>query len=523
MTWSCSIFFSVCSGLLWLVGMGALLAVWRRLTIQTQAIADAELGFPVAAGDTLVAERRKLLQDLQEAANPVYPTAEDCAQLTRVAEANRISVRLLGAVTQVLLVWGIAGTLWSLCDEIPHMEEFSLRALRQALRPGVAAVSGYWFLLALKVWMDGRYESLFTRLDALTLTRMMPELRRADALSSAQQRFQAQLASLPILAPWQLPSTGAALRRMEVWQDYLEVLLRVIARSRKALAVFSERRQAQAEALAQVSALWGNMVGQLPRLQLIAAGLGAQAEKLRLQLGKALPVMRESVKAAALPAIVQQATEAECSLTDAAERARAWSKMETAFTVRWPVVSESCEIYAKWRQQIELTESGLREGLESLAQVAASLDGRNRELADVMQKLQRGVQGLGKSSRALQEPVRLQSTAADTLIDLTDKVSGIRTMSQEIPEHGEQAGPLLHTETHETTEPSAGTLPLVVGDGVLPALPDESEEKPAFIPPPVSPPSPAMPPVATVPNAPQPKSERRGIWSSFFRWLNIED
>lgn len=507
---------------MFVVGLGALLAVWRRLTIQTQAVADAELGQPCAQ-DSLVSERRKLLQDLQEEVNPVYPTAEDCAHLTRAAEANRISVRLLGAVTQVLLVWGIAGTLWSLCDEIPHMEEFSLRALRQALRPGVAAVSGYWFLLALKVWMDSRYECLFTRLDALTLTRMIPELRREDAMQAARLHFHTQLAAFPTLPPWTLPLPAAVLKRMEVWQDYLEVLLRVMARSRKALAVFSERRQAQAEALAQVTALWDNMAEQLPRLQLIAAGLGAQAEKQRLQLGKALPVMRESVKEAVLPVIVQQATEAERSLTEAAERARAWSKMETAFTVRWPVVSEACKIYAEWRRQIELTETGLREGLERLAQVVGTVDGKNRELAAAMQKLQRSALDLGKSCGTLQEPVRLQPSAADTLIDLADKVSGIRTLFQESPEHGEQAEPRLHTGTHETTEPSAVPLPSEVNDGGLPALPDEPEEEPAFIPPPVAPPSPSMPSVAPVPEPPQPKSERRGIWSSVLRWLNIED
>lgn len=504
------------------VGLGALLVVWRRLTIQTQAITDAELGLPFAQ-ESLVAERRKLLHDLQEEANPVYPTAEDCAHLTRAAEANLISVQLLGAVTQILLVWGIAGTLWSLCDEIPHMEEFSLRALRQALRPGVAAVSGYWFLLALKVWMDSRYERLFTRLDALTLTCMMPELRREEVMQSARRCFHTQLVTLPTLAPWTLPPTGAVLKRMEVWQEYLEILLRVMARSRKALAVFSERRQAQAEALAQVAALWDNMAEQLPRLQLIAAGLRVQAEKLRLQLDKALPVMRESVKVAALPAIVQQATEAERSLTEAAERARAWSKMETAFTVRWPVVSEACKIYAEWRRQIELTEVGLREGLERLAQVAGTLDGRNRELADAMQKLQHGALDLGKSCRALQEHVRTQPAAADTLIDLADKVSGIRTPFQESPEHGEQTKPLLHTVTHETTEPSAVPLPSEVDTGGQTAIFDEPEEETAFIPHPAAPPSPSMPSVAPVPEPPQPKSERRGIWSSFFRWLNIED
>lgn len=522
MPFSCANFFTLLACLMFVVGLGALLAVWRRLTIQTQAIADAEQGLPFAQ-ESLVSERRKLLQDLQEAANPVYPTAEDCAHLTRAAEANRISVRVLGAVTQVLLVWGIAGTLWSLCDEIPHMEEFSLRALRLALRPGVAAVSGYWFLLALKVWMDSRYKSLFFRLDALTLTCLMPELRREEAMQSARLCFHTQLVALPTLAPWALPPTAAVLKRLEVWQEYLDALLRVMARSRKALAVFSARQRAQAESLAQVSALWGNMAEQLPRLQLIATGLGAQAGKLRLQLGKALPVMRESVKEAAPADIVQQAVGTERSLKEAAECARSWEGMETEFSNRWPSISDACDNYAKCRRQIELTETGLREGLERMAQDARSLAGGTRELAEAMQRLQQGVQEVNERCNELQVPVQEQQSVAGMHINLADKVSGIRTPFQESPEHGEQAESLLHTETHETTEPSVVPLPSEVDAGGQPALSDEPEEEPTFIPPPVAPPSPVMPPVAPIPEPPQPKSERRGIWSSFFRWLNIED
>lgn len=517
MMWSCSIFFSACSGLLWLVGMGALLAVCRRLSVQAHAAEDAAQALSLAPAGSLAAERWLLLRELQSAPFPVYPSAEDWVQLTRSAEGNRFSFRLLQTVTQVLLVWGICGTLWSLCDEIPQMEEFSLHALRQSLWPGVVAVSGYWVLLAAKNRVDTGYERLLNRLEELTLTRMMPKLRRADRVREAQRRFQEQVRALPTLEPLSLSDSAPMAERLGMWRKYLQELLAVMQRARKALAVLSERQQKQAEMLWRQVVVLRCVAAELRRVQLVAAGLQKEATVLGDMLRTALPDARRGGEVAeALKRLQRDAYETEAELVAAATRGSALPRMHQSLAEAWPSLSHSLGVLRQWRQQIESTEKDLHEGFDKMIQAGVSM----REQVSLLPE---AVSALLHNGRLCGEAVEQCHAFVERIAEAEETMALAAEQWQENMQAraAETAAPLPDEEPELPAPlPEEPTEPLLPDEPQIepPVLP-EPEPEPLEYEPPLPEPEPTPPDALPEPQ-PEPEKPKKGILGLVFGWLS---
>lgn len=525
-----STLFTSVSALLLCLGFAAFWAVWTRLSRQKLAIRQAKYVLPEQDDGSMVAARWLLLRHFDAVyRTPVFPSPAERMALTRSQERNRRSFFFFRLVTQVLLIWGICGTLWSVYEIIPRDGKiFATTELQQSLLPGAIAVSGYVILLGLGCIIKTTYERCLIDLEILTQRRMLPRFRKKEArLLQARRTFQGALHQFSRAAEIQLPEWTEAHQSFSLFVSSRRQLVMLMSRVRRALCVQVGLHLQLRRTLHQWRMLQAQLLEALQRAAAVSESLcdvvGFLHERMAAALRDVPPAWTTAERVSAQVPQARETVRLMHLLLPLAEELRQMQQTWAASISRIENPLAACDAR---RQYLQSAESRFNDGLEQLAAESRQMV---RLSADLLPRLKSLQQELGTMNRALKQGVEKELTEcpARLLISVNAVLregARVRDLMQEVSARKKeqmQARMLLRTEAAPPAEaqPEEVQLPPdeAPADTVMPPLPEpESPEVPAAAESssadPSSEPSliPAEPPVSAQlpePSAPQAPSE----------------
>lgn len=122
-----------------------------------------------------------------EISTPVLPKLEDLHELTLRNEQSRTSTSMMTTIVSILLILGILGTLTGVHSTMQE-EVFNPQVLDEALQPSIGAVIGTIILMILKGVYLCSVDRYVARLDALTISHMLPALQGPRAQENKRMK-----------------------------------------------------------------------------------------------------------------------------------------------------------------------------------------------------------------------------------------------------------------------------------------------------------------------------------------------
>lgn len=123
----------------------------------------------------------------REISTPILPKLEDLHELTLRNEQSRTSTSMMTTIVSILLILGILGTLTGVHSTMRE-EVFNQQVLGKALQPSILAVIGTILLMILKGIYLRRVDCYVARLDALTISYILPALQGMRAQKNKQMK-----------------------------------------------------------------------------------------------------------------------------------------------------------------------------------------------------------------------------------------------------------------------------------------------------------------------------------------------